>query len=150
MTIHIYCDGSCSNGLGGWGYHKLNTITKEDDEAYGSANNTSNNKMELQACIEALKSIKEPSTIILHSDSQYVIKGITSWIHNWKRNGWKANNKSNTDIANPHLWKQLDKLNSFHTVTWKWVRGHSGNEGNERADRLARLGMYEAKLNYVD
>jgi len=133
--IDIYTDGACSGnpGKGGWGvYLKINN---EEIELNGAKDNTTNNKMELTAVIEALKYLKCKSNINLFTDSKYVMQGIDEWIHNWKKNNWKTSKKE--PVKNKELWIELDKLVSLHNIQWKWVKGHSGDYGNERADYLA-------------
>ncbi len=133
--IDIYTDGACSGnpGKGGWGvYLKINN---EEIELNGAKDNTTNNKMELTAVIEALKYLKCKSNINLFTDSKYVMQGIDEWIHNWKKNNWKTSKKE--PVKNKELWIELDKLVSLHNIEWKWVKGHSGDYGNEKADYLA-------------
>ena len=134
--ITIYTDGACSGnpGKGGWGA----VLIYRDKQKHlsGSAILTTNNKMELTATIEALKAVKKSNDIELYTDSQYVKNGINLWIINWKKNGWKTSTKK--IVKNKELWMQLDDLISKHNVTWKWVKGHSGLEFNEKADELAR------------
>ena len=133
--IAIYTDGACSGnpGKGGWGAY----IKIEDQvvELNGSINNTTNNRMELTAVIEALKYLKNKSNINLFTDSKYVMQGIEEWIHKWKENNWKTSKKES--VKNKELWMELDELVSMHEVNWNWVKGHSGDHGNERADYLA-------------
>ena len=137
--VTIYTDGACSGnpGKGGWGAILINA--KETKYMSGSKQLTTNNQMELTATIEALKAILKPSNIALYTDSQYVKNGITSWIFNWKKNGWKTANKK--PVANKDLWIELDKYVDFHSVNWFWVKGHSGNHYNEIADELAVKAM---------
>ena len=139
--ITIYTDGACSGnpGKGGWGAILINA--KETKYMSGSKQLTTNNQMELTATIEALKAILKPSNIALYTDSQYVKNGITSWIFNWKKNGWKTANKK--PVANKDLWIELDKYVDFHSVNWFWVKGHSGDHYNEIADELAVKAMNE-------
>jgi len=137
--IEAFTDGACSGnpGPGGWGV--LLRHAGREKELFGGERNTTNQRMELQAAIEALKALKKPCRITIHSDSKYVIQGITEWIHGWKKKGWKNYNKK--PVANRELWQELDALNSKHEVTWLWVKGHAGHAGNERADELARRGV---------
>ena len=137
--ITIYTDGACSGnpGKGGWGAILIDA--KEEKYLSGSDKLTTNNQMELTATIEALKAIIKSSNIALYTDSQYVKNGITSWIFNWKKNGWKTANKK--PVANKDLWIELDKYVEFHSVDWFWVRGHSGDHYNEIADELAVKAM---------
>ena len=139
--VTIYTDGACSGnpGKGGWG--AILIYNKEERCISGSKQLTTNNQMELTATIEALKAISKPSNIALYTDSQYVKKGITSWIFNWKKNGWKTANKK--PVANKDLWIELNKYVDFHSVNWFWVKGHSGDRYNEIADKLAVKAMNE-------
>ena len=139
--VTIYTDGACSGnpGKGGWG--AILIYAKEKKYMSGSKQLTTNNQMELIATIEALKAILKPSNIALYTDSQYVKNGITSWIFNWKKNGWKTANKK--PVANKDLWIELEKYVDFHSVNWFWVRGHSGDHYNEIADELAVKAMNE-------
>ena len=137
----IYTDGACSGnpGPGGWGV--LMQYDGREKELYGGEDDTTNNRMELMAAIKALEAIKPgfKGRTILWTDSTYVMKGITEWIHGWKKRGWKKSDKS--PVLNSDLWKILDELNAQRSVDWKWVKGHAGEEGNERADALARKGI---------
>ena len=139
--VTIYTDGACSGnpGKGGWG--AILIYAKEKKYMSGSKQLTTNNQMELTATIEALKAILKPSNIALYTDSQYVKNGITSWIFNWKKNGWKTANKK--PVANKDLWIELEKYVDFHSVNWFWVKGHSGDHYNELADELAVKAMNE-------
>jgi ribonuclease HI len=139
--ITIYTDGACSGnpGKGGWG--AILIYAKKEKYLSGSNQLTTNNQMELTATIEALKAIVKPCNIALYTDSQYVKNGITTWIFNWKKNGWKTANKK--PIANKDLWIELDKYVKFHSVSWFWVKGHSGDHYNEIADQLAVKAMNE-------
>ena len=139
--VTIYTDGACSGnpGKGGWG--AILIYDKEKKYMSGSKQFTTNNQMELTATIEALKAISKPSNIALYTDSQYVKNGITSWIFNWKKNGWKTANKK--PVANKDLWIELEKYVDFHSVNWFWVKGHSGDHYNEIADELAVKAMNE-------
>ena len=135
--ITIYTDGACSGnpGRGGWGVVILQD-NKEGVFLNGGDNKTTNNKMELTAAIEALKYLENKKDITLITDSKYVKEGIQSWIQNWKKNGWKTSSKK--PVKNKELWIELDELISRHNITWEWVKGHTGNEYNEKADYLAR------------
>ena len=137
--VIIYTDGACRGnpGIGGWGV--LMSYQGEARELYGGEANTTNNKMELRAVIEGLNTLKEPCSVKVFTDSKYVMEGINSWIHNWKKNNWKTANKK--DVKNKDLWIQLDNLVSKHNIEWEWVKGHSGNPGNEKADELANRGI---------
>ena len=134
-TVMLFTDGACRGnpGPGGWGVF----IRREGQEAHlsGHEDNTTNNRMELTAVIEGLKSIEAGATVEITTDSQYVQKGITEWIHNWKRRGWKTSNKQ--PVKNQDLWQALDAEVEKHHTTWHWVRGHSGHPENEIADQLA-------------
>ncbi len=137
----IYTDGACSGnpGPGGWG--ALLKFGDAEKELFGGEAQTTNNRMELMAAIKALEAIKPhyKGKITLWTDSTYVMKGITEWIHGWKKRGWKkADRKA---VVNADLWKQLDAANGLQNVDWKWVKGHAGIDGNERADELARRGI---------
>lgn len=133
--VEIYTDGACSGnpGIGGWGaYLKYKDNVKE---LSGSAENTTNNRMELVAAIEGLKILKKSSKVNLYTDSVYLKDGITKWIFNWQKNNWKNANKK--DVKNKDLWIQLLEVVNKHDINWIWVKGHEGNEGNEIADNLA-------------
>ena len=142
-AIHIWTDGACSGnpGPGGWGV-VLKSGTHEKELSGGEAE-TTNNRMELMAAIEALNALKRPSSVRLHTDSTYVKDGLTKWIHGWKRNGWKTAAKK--PVKNKDLWQALDEACGRHEIEWVWVRGHAGDEGNERADALAREAAEEFK-----
>jgi ribonuclease HI len=138
-TVEVFTDGACSGnpGPGGWGaILRFNGKTKE---LSGGEAVTTNNRMELMAAISALNALKEPCEVLLHTDSKYVMDGISGWIHGWKRNGWKTADKK--PVKNGELWQQLDEANRRHKVKWHWVKGHAGHAENERADELAREGM---------
>ena len=141
--ITIYTDGACSGnpGIGGWGVVILEN-NKEDTFLNGGNDNTTNNRMELTAAIEALKYFEDSQTITLITDSKYVKDGIQSWIQNLKKNGWKTAAKK--PVKNKELWIELDQLISRHTISWEWVKGHDGNVYNEKADYLARRYIEEA------
>jgi ribonuclease HI len=138
-TIDIYTDGACSGnpGPGGWGV--LMRYKGHEKEICGGEPLTTNNRMELMAAIMALEALKRPSQVRLHTDSTYLRDGITKWIHGWKRNGWRTASK--TPVKNDDLWKRLEAALERHEVSWHWVRGHAGHDGNEQADELARRGM---------
>ena len=140
--IQIWTDGACSGnpGPGGWGALIINN--GHETELYGSESSTTNNRMELKAAIEALNSLETSSKIELNTDSTYVKDGLTKWIHGWKKNGWKTAAKK--PVKNKDLWQALDEACSSHQIEWKWVKGHAGDEGNERADALAVKGSREA------
>ena len=144
IVITIYTDGACSGnpGPGGWGAVLISGEHRK--EIKGGRAETTNNRMELQAAIEGLKTLKKhPSTVHLYTDSTYVRGGITSWIENWKKNGWRTAAKK--PVKNTDLWQNLDEVRQAHHVTWYWVKGHAGIPENERADELAREGMAELK-----
>lgn len=140
-TIEIWTDGACSGnpGPGGWG--ALIRIDGADTELHGGEPATTNNRMELMAAIAALESQPAGAKIVLHTDSTYVKDGLTKWIINWKRNGWK--NAAKEPVKNKDLWIRLEAAASSHKVDWRWVKGHSGHTENDRADALARLGCDE-------
>ena len=137
--VDIYTDGACSGnpGPGGWGV--LIEIDNKNIELSGGDKDTTNNRMELMAAIKALEEIDKNYEITLYTDSNYVKDGITSWISNWKKNNWKTASKK--DVKNKELWQKLDELISYHQVQWHWVKGHSGDVGNETADLLANKGI---------
>ena len=137
--VVIYTDGACSGnpGPGGWGAILIHGRTEK--EISGGELATTNNRMELMAAIQALETLKKPCQVELHTDSQYVMKGISEWIHNWKRRGWKT--ADNKPVKNDDLWRRLDEARARHNVDWRWVKGHAGHELNERADGLARKGL---------
>jgi ribonuclease HI len=141
--VEIFTDGACKGnpGLGGWGAFLV--ADSAEKEICGGARDTTNNRMELQAVIEALNALKRPCMVTLHTDSQYVQKGISEWIHGWKARGWKTASKE--PVKNEDLWKALDAAQAMHTVEWRWVRGHNGHPGNERADMLANRGAELAR-----
>ena len=139
MSIKVYTDGSCRGnpGPGGWGvYIQLND---EEKDLYGGNPETTNNQMEMQAALEALKYLKDKNDVIeLFTDSNYLRQGITEWIHKWKLNNWRTAAKK--PVANRDLWIEISDLNEKMNVHWNWVKGHAGEPGNERADQLANLG----------
>ena len=140
--VRIYTDGACSGnpGPGGWGAVLLYKGKRK--EIFGGAADTTNNRMELQAAIEALETLKRHSAVDLYTDSRYVKDGITQWIHGWKAKGWRTAAKK--PVKNADLWRLLDDQAGQHEVAWHWVKGHDGDRENERADALARRGIYEA------
>jgi ribonuclease HI len=139
--VVIYTDGACSGnpGPGGWGA-VLHSKTN-DKEMHGGDPATTNNRMELMAAIQALEALKRPAEVTLYTDSKYLLDGITKWIKSWQRNGWKTSAKQ--PVKNADLWQRLTKAMEGHSIDWKWVKGHAGDPGNERADELARLGCAE-------
>lgn len=138
-TVEIFTDGACSGNPGPGGWAALLRYQGREKRLSGSAVRTTNNQMELTAVVEALKSLKEPCHVLLHTDSQYVQKGITEWIHRWKKNGWK--NAKKEPVKNRELWEALDRLVEIHRVEWRWVRGHEGHRENEICDALARAAI---------
>jgi ribonuclease HI len=139
--VEIFTDGACSGnpGPGGWGAILRDPATGREKEMSGGEAATTNNRMELTAAVEALNALKQPCQVDLYTDSKYVMDGISSWIHGWKRNGWRTADKK--PVKNAELWQALDAANARHKVSWNWVRGHAGHAENERADELARAGM---------
>lgn len=137
--IELFTDGACKGnpGPGGWG--ALLRYGDHEKNLCGGEQNTTNNRMELMAAIKGLEHLKEPCQVILTTDSQYVRKGITEWITNWKKNGWK--NASKKPVKNSDLWQELDAQSKRHQVEWHWVKGHSGHRENEIADQLANEGI---------
>ena len=140
--IEIWTDGACRGnpGPGGWG--ALLRSGERERELHGGERDTTNNRMELTAVIEALAALKRPSQVVLHTDSQYVKLGITVWLSQWQRRGWRTADRK--PVKNVDLWQRLAEQAGRHQVDWRWVRGHAGVEGNERADALANLGVDEA------
>lgn len=141
--ITIYTDGACKGnpGPGGWGAWLRSGA--HEKELWGGEPQTTNNRMELMAVIEALAALKSRSRVTVHLDSQYVRQGITTWIHNWKRRGWRT--ADDKPVKNVDLWRRLDDLVQAHDIDWRWVRGHAGDPGNERADALANRGVDSLK-----
>lgn len=137
--VIIYTDGACRGnpGVGGWGAILSYKATVK--ELYGGDKDTTNNRMELMAAIQALEALTKPCSVQLYSDSSYVLKGITEWMPNWKKRGWKT--AARHPVKNVDLWQRLDTAIAQHTIEWRWVKGHSGDKGNERADALANLGI---------
>ena len=143
IIITAYTDGACSGnpGPGGWG-----AIIKNESfckEIHGGVLETTNNRMELTAAIEALESFSKPMDVNIYTDSTYLQKGISEWIHTWKKRGWTTASKK--PVKNKDLWERLDKAILTHTITWLWVKGHSGHPENERADELAQMGLAETR-----
>ena len=140
--VVIYTDGACSGnpGPGGWG--AVMRWQGTEKEMYGAEPLTTNNRMELMAAIQALEALQRPATVSLHTDSKYLLDGITKWIQGWQRNGWKTAAKK--PVKNDDLWRRLIEAMRPHDVTWVWVKGHAGDPGNERADALARRGIEES------
>lgn len=142
--VEIYTDGACKGnpGPGGWGVLLKSGSTEK--ELFGGERETTNNRMELMAVIMALEALKRPCHVFLHADSQYVLKGMTEWLVGWKAKGWKTASKQ--PVKNVDLWQRLDALvaTSGHKIEWRWVKGHNGDPGNERADDLANRGVEQA------
>jgi ribonuclease HI len=138
-AVEIFSDGACKGnpGVGGWG--ALLRMNGAEKELFGGEPNTTNNRMELTAVIQALTALTRPCEVLIHTDSQYVMKGMMEWIEGWKAKGWKTAAKQ--PVKNDDLWKTLDKLVAMHDVDWRWVKGHSGHPENERADELANRGV---------
>jgi ribonuclease HI len=138
-TVIIYTDGACRGnpGPGGWG--AILTYKGNTKEFYGGERETTNNRMELLAVINALEALTKPCSVQINSDSKYVLQGITEWMDNWKKRGWKTASKS--PVKNEDLWRRLDTARTPHRIEWKWVKGHSGDSGNDKADQLANLGI---------
>mgnify|MGYP000700224472 CR=1 FL=1 len=142
--LYAYTDGACSGnpGPGGWGAlmqaKESGKVVKERELKGGEAD-TTNNRMEMLAAINALEALERPSSITIVTDSAYVKNGVTSWIFGWKKNGWRTSSKK--PVKNVDLWQRIDAAQQRHTVTWEWVKGHAGHPENERADELARAGM---------
>ncbi|HEY3738039.1 MAG TPA: ribonuclease HI [Jatrophihabitans sp.] len=145
--VLIYTDGACKGnpGPGGWGVW-LRWSSQDGGEhakeLSGGEAHTTNQRMELTAATEALRALKRPCDVVLYTDSKYVLDGITKWIHGWKKNGWKTSGKQ--PVKNDDLWKALDEAAAPHRIDWRWVKGHAGDEGNERADALANEGVLKA------
>jgi ribonuclease HI len=141
MVVEIYTDGACSGnpGPGGWG--AVLTYRGREKEICGGEPATTNNRMELMAAIQALETLTRPTTVHLYTDSVYVRSGITSWLAGWKRNGWLTSAKQ--PVKNADLWQRLEAAAAPHQVQWRWVKGHNGDPGNERADALANRGLTE-------
>ena len=137
--VEIYTDGACKGnpGVGGWG--AILRFGGKEKELFGGEVNTTNNRMEMTAVIEALKTLSRSCDAVVFTDSSYVQKGISEWIHGWKRNGWKTADKK--PVKNADLWQTLDTLAAGHKIEWRWIRGHAGHPENERADALANRGV---------
>ena len=142
-AVEIWTDGACKGnpGPGGWG--ALLKIGAVEKTLHGGEPLTTNNRMEMLAVIEALGALKRPCKVLLHVDSQYVMKGMTEWIHGWKQRGWRTADKK--PVKNADRWLRMDEEVAKHSITWKWVKGHAGDPGNERADLLANRGVEEAR-----
>lgn len=138
-TVYLFTDGACKGnpGAGGWGV--LLRYGTHEKELFGGEAQTTNNRMELTAVLSGLKTLNRPCDVVICTDSQYVKNGMESWIHNWKKNGWKT--ASRQPVKNADLWQQLDEQVARHRVRWRWVKGHAGHAENERADALANRGV---------
>ena len=146
--VDIWTDGACKGnpGPGGWG--ALLRQGRHEKSLYGGEAETTNNRMELMAVIMALQALKRPCSVVVHTDSQYVQKGMNEWLANWKRRGWLTADRK--PVKNAELWQQLDALVQQHDIHWRWVRGHAGDPGNERADELANLGVETVRKTFVN
>ncbi len=138
-AVEIFSDGACSGNPGGGGWAAILRWGDREKELAGSAPHTTNNRMELTAVIQAFKELHRPARVTVYTDSQYLQKGMTSWIHSWKRKGWITSNRQ--PVKNADLWRSLDELTTKHQVKWEWVAGHSGHPENERCDALAKEAM---------
>jgi len=147
QTVEVYTDGGCHGNPGPGGWAAVLTCGPHRREVCGGVPATTNNRMELQAAIEALDTLKHPCIVHLHTDSQYLRDGVTKWLKGWKRNGWRT--KTKEPVKNEDLWRQLDVLVSQHQVEWRWVKGHAGNDGNERCDQLAQHAIAEVKAKHT-
>ena len=141
-TVYLFTDGACKGnpGAGGWGV--LLRYGTHEKESFGGEAQTTNNRMELTAVLSGLKTLNRPCDVVICTDSQYVKNGMESWIHNWKKNGWKTAGRQ--PVKNADLWQQLDEQVARHRVRWQWVKGHAGHAENERADALANRGVEQA------
>ena len=141
-TVYLFTDGACKGnpGAGGWGV--LLRYGGHEKELFGGEAQTTNNRMELTAVLSGLKTLNRPCDVVICTDSQYVKNGMESWIHNWKKNGWKTAGRQ--PVKNADLWQQLDEQVARHRVRWQWVKGHAGHAENERADALANRGAEQA------
>lgn len=139
QTVEIFCDGACSGNPGPGGYGAILRYGRHEKEISGGAKETTNNRMELSAAIEALRLLTRPCSVTITTDSQYLVKGMTEWIAGWQRKGWRNSKKE--PVVNRDLWELLLELTRPHIVQWKWVRGHAGHAENERCDQLARDGI---------
>ena len=142
--VEIFTDGACRGNPGPGGYGSIIRIKGKDCEISGSAKKTTNNIMELTAAVAALKHLDAPSEVVLTSDSQYLVKGMTQWVNGWIKKGWVTASKQ--PVKNKDIWIELEQLSKIHKISWKWVRGHQGHIENERCDRLANISV--DKINY--
>ena len=140
-VIEVFTDGACKGNPGDGGWGAIIRVDGEEEYLWGGEKETTNNRMEMMAAIKALEYFKKSSKITLTTDSGYVKDGITKWLENWKKNNWKTSSKK--PVKNKDLWQELDSLSSRHTISWKWVKGHSGHRENEIADMLANKGVEE-------
>ena len=141
--VHIFTDGACRGNPGPGGYGSIIRTSDQENEISGSAKSTTNNIMELTAAVVALKQLKKPCEVVLTSDSQYLVKGMTQWIKGWAKKGWITASKQ--PVKNKEIWLELDQLNKVHKISWKWVRGHQGHAENERCDALANMALDKMK-----
>ena len=139
QTVEIFCDGACSGNQGPGGYGAILRYGGRVKELNGGSRDTTNNRMEMTAAIEALRQLTRPCRVIITTDSQYLVKGMTEWITGWQKKGWRNSKKE--PVVNKDLWELLLDLTQSHSVQWKWVRGHDGHAENERCDQLAREGI---------
>ena len=139
QVVEIFCDGACSGNPGPGGYGAILRFGDRIRELNGGSSNTTNNRMEMTAAIEALRLLKRPSSVVITTDSQYLVKGMTEWIAGWQRKGWRNSKKE--PVLNQDLWQLLLSVTAPHSVQWKWVKGHAGHVENERCDQLAREGI---------
>ena len=139
QTVEIFCDGACSGNPGPGGYGAILRCSGKVKELSGGARDTTNNRMEMTAAIEALRQLTRPCRVIITTDSQYLVKGMTEWISGWQKKGWRNSKKE--PVMNKDLWELLLELSKGHSVKWHWVKGHAGHPENERCDQLAREGI---------
>ncbi len=139
QVVEIFCDGACSGNPGPGGYGAILRFGGREKELSGGAKETTNNRMEMTAAIEALRQLKRPCRVLITTDSQYLVKGMTEWISGWQRKGWLNSKKE--PVVNKDLWEMLLDVTEPHSVQWKWVKGHAGHSENERCDQLAREGI---------
>jgi ribonuclease HI len=138
-VVEIFCDGACSGNPGPGGYGAILRYGGKTKELNGGTRETTNNRMEMTAAIEALRLLTRPCSVVITTDSQYLVKGMTEWITGWQRKGWRNSKKE--PVVNRDLWEALLELSTSHTVQWKWVKGHAGHSENERCDQLAQEGI---------
>ncbi len=139
QVVEIFCDGACSGNPGPGGYGAILRFGGREKELSGGAKETTNNRMEMTAAIEAFRQLKRPCRVLITTDSQYLVKGMTEWISGWQRKGWLNSKKE--PVVNKDLWEMLLAVTKPHSVQWKWVKGHAGHSENERCDQLAREGI---------